>query len=285
MSIETLISKQNSDGGWPYVRGKSWTEPTVYAIMALLAAGEKEAAARGLESLRKVQRSDGGWAPQTGIDESNWTTSLVALLPREALGAQRHAAAIEWLIGMTRRESTFEFALREWLLGNGPQDGPRIAGWPWIPGSAAWVGPTALAILALDKEDRRRSLVGIRQRIDTGRTFLLQRACVDGGWNHGSVRALGYESKPYPDTTGMALAALRGTRGPQIDRSLSVAREFLTHCRSADAHNWLRFGLLAHGGLPAAYCPPRELCCRTISETSLDLLANDAAAGRGSFWC
>ena len=146
--------------------------------LALLGAGEKEAAERGLAWLRKTQRSDGGWAAQPGIDESNWSTSLAALLPREALGAQRHAAAIGWLMATTGQESTFEFRLREWLLGNSSKQGPRPAGWPWIPGAGAWVGPTAVAILALDKENRRRPLVGIRQRVETGRTFLLQRACV-----------------------------------------------------------------------------------------------------------
>ena len=83
----------------------------------------------------------------------------------------------------------------------------------------------------------------------------------------------------------MALAALRGTRGREVDRALNVARAFLAQCRSAEAQNWLRFGLLAHGELPAAYCRPQELYCRTISDTSLDLLANHAAAGRSFFWC
>src|SRR5947209_17373957 len=81
MSIETLISKQNPDGGWPYLRGRSWTEPTVYAVLALLAAGETEAARRGLRWITSLERPDGGWAPQAGIDESTWVTALVALLP------------------------------------------------------------------------------------------------------------------------------------------------------------------------------------------------------------
>jgi hypothetical protein len=285
MSIENLISKQNPDGGWPYVRGKSWTEPTVYAIMALLGSGEKTAAERGLRWLRNTQRSDGGWAPQAGIDQSNWTTGLAALLPPEALEPRRHAAAIQWLMGTTGRESSFEYRLREWLLGNPREKNLDFAGWPWIPGAAAWVGPTSIAILALEKENQRRPLMGIRERVEGGRRFLLLRACRDGGWNHGSVRALGYESKPYPETTGMALAALRGVQGRQVELSMNVAQQYLAECRSPDAQNWLRLGLAAHGELPAAYCRPVALACRTIPDTSLDLLASDAAAGRTLFWC
>ena len=64
MSIEELVGKQNLDGGWPYVRGASWTEPTVYAALALLAAGEAEYARRGLRWIAGNQRVDGGWPAQ-----------------------------------------------------------------------------------------------------------------------------------------------------------------------------------------------------------------------------
>lgn len=285
MSIETLISKQNADGGWPYVRGKSWTEPTVYAVMSLLAASERRAAERGIAWLRKTQRADGGWSPREDVDESNWTTGLVALLPPETLGVRSHRGAISWLMATTGVESSFEFRLRQWLLGNRPPRENEFEGWPWFPGAAAWVGPTSVAIMALEKENRRKPLLGIRERVEGGRKFLLVRACAEGGWNHGSARALGYESRPYPETTGMALSALRGVRGPQVQRSIAVAQQFLQDCRSADAQNWLRLGLSAHGELPPGYCPPRDLSFRTIPETSLDLLMGAAGAGQDHFWC
>lgn len=285
MSLQRLIVKQNADGGWPHLRGTSWTEPTVYAVMALLVAGEHEAAARGLEWLRKTQRADGGWGPQSGVDESNWTTGLVALLPPESVGPKFHAAAISWLMGTTGHETSFEFRLREWLLGKEKRPQLEFAGWPWVPGAAAWVGPTSIAILALEKENARRPLAGIRDRVETGRRFLLARACEDGGWNHGSVGAFGYASKAYPETTGMALAALRGVRAKQVTAGVAVARGFLGQCQSADAQNWLRLGLAAHDALPQGYCVPANLAFRTIPETSLDLLLSDTRSGRGVFWC
>jgi hypothetical protein len=283
MAIEILVSKQNPDGGWPYVRGASWTEPTVYSVLALLAAGETKPARRGLRWILATERPDGGWPPQAGVGQSSWVTALVALLPPERLGASVHARAIAWLLETTGKESTLAYRLREWLLGNPRPPEQEFPGWPWIPDTAAWVGPTSLAVLALDKEYRRNPLPAIGVRIESGRQFLLARMCHEGGWNHGSVRALGYESRPYPETTGMALAALRGVRSPETERALMVARRFLAECRSADALNWLRLGLLAHGQLPEGYCHPVRIEDRTLPDTSLGLLVAEAEKGRDCF--
>ncbi len=285
MSIETLLCRQNPDGGWPYRNGRSWIEPTVYAIMALEAAGRRSEAARALRWLAAAQRRDGGWPPQPGIDESTWVTGLVALLPaRPELSPAAHAAAIQWMMSTTGRESTLGYRIREWLLGDAIPDDQRFTGWPWVPGAAAWVGPTSIAILALEKEDRRRPSNAIRGRIAAGRQFLFGRMCRPGGWNHGSARPLGYQSEPYPETTGMALAALRGVRSGEVDQSLAVARQFLAGCRSADAFNWLRLGLGAHGALPAGLIRPAGLACRTVCELALDLLLEHGDAARRVFW-
>lgn len=284
MSIATLIAKQNSDGGWPYVRGGSWTEPTVYAAMALLEAGEMEPARRGLRWLQAIQRPDGGWPPRPGIDESTWVTALAAMVSAEHLNRGVHDRAVQWLLSSTGRESTATYRVREWLLGNSTPADQAFPGWPWVPGTAAWVGPTSLAILALEKEDKRRPSAKARRRIEEGRRFLLARTCLDGGWNHGASHALGYWSRSYPETTGMALAALRGFDAPQVKTALGVARRFLAECRSADALNWLRVGLRAHGQMPAGYCPPAEVAYRTIPETSLGVLVGNMENGRDFLW-
>jgi hypothetical protein len=171
-----------------------------------------------------------------------------------------------------------------WLLGVSRSPEQEFAGWPWTPGAAAWVGPTSISILALQKEYSRRPTPAILSRIDEGRRFLQRRMCKGGGWNHGSIRALGYDSGPYPETTGMALAALKGVHSDGIDKSLDLALHFLAECRSADALNWLRLGLMAHGRLPADYAPPTALACRTLPETALNLLlAGNGQQARGIF--
>lgn len=284
MDIETLAGKQNPDGGWPYVRGASWTEPTVYAILAMLSAGETEPAARGIRWLSRVARSDGGFAPQAGVADSTWVTSLVALLPPEELGVRAHDSAIRWLLSITGYESTRLYRLRQWMLGVARPDDQRFEGWPWTRGAAAWVGPTSMAILALEKESHRNPSEEISHRIDEGRHFLLLRACHEGGWNHGAVRALGYPAGPYPETTGMALAALRGVRSPEVNRGIEVARGFLSDSHSADAINWLGLGLLAHGAMPEDYARPAGVECRTLPETSLAMLMGEARKGRDVLW-
>lgn len=82
----------------------------------------------------------------------------------------------------------------------------------------------------------------------------------------------------------MALAALRGVKSPKVDRGLVVAQQFLSECRSADALNWLRLGLLAHGQLTKDFCPPAALEYRTLPERSLDVLVAGEQAGRGFLW-
>jgi hypothetical protein len=154
MSPDVLAGKQNPDGGWPYGRGSSWTEPTVYAILAMLAIGEKVRARRGVAWLKEMERPDGGWRPHRGVEESTWVTALAALVPEEELGASAHARAIGWLIDAAGVESSRTARLRRWLMGYAADPDLEFAGWPWLEGSAAWVGPTAVAILALDKEKR-----------------------------------------------------------------------------------------------------------------------------------
>lgn len=284
MPIPRLLQLQNPDGGWPYRRGGSWTEPTVYAILALTAAGDWPAVERGLDWIRAAQRDDGGWQARPGVGETCWVTALGALLPAERLGVDRHRRATAWLAAATGMESTTLFRIRQWLMGAQVPPEQTAAGWPWLPGNAAWVSPTALAVLALDREDRLHPAPGLASRIGEGRRFLLNRMCKGGGWNHGSTRAWGYESGAYPETTGMALAALRGCRGSEMDQSLALALRFLDQCRSADALNWLRLGLAAHGRMPGGYEPPPNIAYRTVPEIATSMLADGAIAGRSLFW-
>jgi hypothetical protein len=271
MGPEFLLKKQNPDGGWAYLHGGSWTEPSVYATLALLAAGETRAAQRGIDWLIATERPGGGWASRPGIGESTWVTALAALVPEERIGREAHQRAIAWLMNTRGEDTTAIYTLRLRLLGLSPSTDYVHPGWPWTKGAAAWVSPTSAAVLALDLESRRRPSPEISERVKTGRQFLLAHTCVGGGWNHGSIIAWDENMSAYPETTGLALLAMRGVRAPQIDISLAAGQKFLD-TRSADAQNWLRLGLSAHNRLPANYEPPAGIAYRTVPEVALNCL-------------
>src|SRR5262249_57355329 len=117
---EELLDRQNRDGGWSYRRGGgSWTEPTCYALMALLASGQVSApeVQRGLQWLASKQRSDGGWAPRTEVQESTWVTALALLVPQTVSASFDRARASAWFVEQTGKESSFIPRLPVRLLG------------------------------------------------------------------------------------------------------------------------------------------------------------------------
>ena len=282
-ALDDIRTAQNPDGGWPYRKGGSWTEPTVYALLAYHAA--RVAAPRGTDAvswLNTAQRSDGGWTPRLPVDESTWVTALVALLPAESIGRERHQRAIDWLLGHSGMETSALVRLSQFLQGGKLPDGPEVSGWPWYPGAAAWVTPTCLGILALKKCYWQKPSAKLRERIGEAQDFLFSRRCADGGWNHGSARALGYNSDSYPETTGQALLALAGTDPAKLPQSFSLAQRFLREQRSSAGAAWLRLGLLAHKQTPAAapiFCMP----CRTVPDMALTHIAEVAAQGYNVF--
>jgi hypothetical protein len=281
-TADRLTSLQNADGGWGYQQGSSWTEPTAYALMALAAGGARasEPVRRGMEWLKSRQRPDGGWAPQSIVDQSTWVTSLVLLLPDELLTSIDRSRARAWLLSKTGRESGFFHRLRLRMLGVEVSEGQSLDGWPWFPGAAAWVHPTALAILALEKEDRRGGSAEVRKRAEEGRAFLLARRCRDGGWNHGSTRSLGYDSDSYPETTGLALLALHQADRPKVEAGIAAGERHLANCRSAESASWLVLGLAAH----ARKHPLPNLVQRDrVDDLALAQLAEAAMEGPNAF--
>jgi hypothetical protein len=266
--------------------------------------GQQAEVRRGMDWLRRCQRPDGGFAPRESVKESTWVTALTLLLP-PAEGFDR-ARAEAWTVDQTGRESGWVYRLRLWMLGAGSStDSMSFDGWPWYPGAAAWVGPTALSVLALQKMAKRDGGLAnrsdLKKRVDQGVSYLLARRCRDGGWNHGSTRALGYDSDSYPETTGLALLALHGVDDPQVTRGLARGEQHLAVCQSSEGVSWLRLGLGSHGraALPSAVGRTAKQTGNGsniaeagnslpamhggVMEIALAALADAAQAGRNSF--
>jgi hypothetical protein len=243
--------RQNRDGGWAYNKGCSWTEPTAFVLLAQsVTQVDKFSFEAGLKYLRSMQRKDGGWSPQQDVAESTWVTALAALLPEEAIGADRLNRGLGWLEEHTGRESSWSYKLQQSIAGNNEK---YPEGWPWFPGAAAWVTPTSLGILAFERSLSLRENRKRRDRVNSGREFLFGRMCADGGWNHGSNKALGRDGDSYPETTGIALTALRASAQPRtidrerIEHAKKAARQHLATCGTAEGIAWLRMGLAAQG--------------------------------------
>jgi hypothetical protein len=274
-----LLACQNPDGGWPYRGGGSWTEPTVYALLALATTGEvsSSAVSRALLWLQKLQRQDGGWPPRESVEQSTWVTALVLLLPVSMLARINTAAALKWLASKTGRESSRMQRAREALI-SGRVDRNSPEGWPWFPDTAAWVAPTSISILALSKAWKRDPREELQDRIQQGRKFLAARVCADGGWNHGSSKALGYDGPSYPETTGLALLALKSSPGDVVARGVERAEMHLRAAVSLEAICWLQLGLLAQQRRPLnpQGAPQRAL---STQEIALVMIARGAMRG------
>jgi len=191
-----LARSQNPDGGWGYRPGSpSATEPTGAALVALgpdpEAAPAVERARRWLEA---AQRPDGGWGMDPEDPESHWMTAWgilgLARLDPHALEITR---GVRWLIELPvirieAAELTAE--VRRTLRID-----PALRGWPWRPGEASWVEPTALALLALHAAS---AVETHRDRIAEAVGYLVDRRCVGGGWNFGNPFMLGANLPPAP---------------------------------------------------------------------------------------
>lgn len=268
-----LAVSQNSDGGWNFGTGSSWLEPTAYA---LLACRHRPASIpihtnKAILFLESLRLPDGGWSPHPGVRNSTWVTCLAlhALHVNGRLSSDD--PAIRWLLQSSGAESTWVSRLRSWLVSSGSQN-TSFDGWPWYVDTAAWVAPTAASLIALQSLAHFVVDPRIGPRIHQGREFLLARRCADGGWNHGSNRALGYDGDSYPETTGMALAALQGTPSSGLQTAYQLALQQLKTVRSVEAWSWLVMGLRAHKILPEQIPEPRPRFMDP-RETALFILA------------
>jgi hypothetical protein len=190
---------------------------------------------------------------------------------------------VSWLLDTSGRETSFSFRLIRMFSEKNP-DREGFEGWPWFPGTAAWVAPTGMAIRALEKARAQQPPHierHIGERVQAGRDFLLARRCLDGGWNHGSSRPLGYEAESYPETTGLALLGLTSAPRAALEPSLERAARQFGECRSAQGRAWLRLALASHAhSVPAAADEPAS---RDITDAALDVLAHAAERGSNVF--
>lgn len=250
-SLESLVSRlaqnQRGDGGFAYSpMGASAAEPTALAAISLAnpAFGEQQRARHATDWLRAAQRRDGCVPVSAALGTPAWTTSLAILAWIVATNAGDNREPIRRAADWLLRNQGLTSSVRL----NEAQHDATIVGWSWVDGTHSWVEPTAYAVLAL------RSIgQGEHERTRDGLRLLRDRVLPTGGWNYGNSTVLANTLRPFPETTGVALAALAAFEktGPS-EKSLAFLEAELPRIRSPLALGWGLIGLTLWNRRPGA---------------------------------
>ena len=206
-SIDYLISAQHKNGGWGYQTGH---QPIVESTATVLLALRDEPLASesfqlGLTWLLDCQHEDGGWGINENDHESGWQTAwALMVLKRSKQSDERIIKAVDWLSSV----ATYAVPRDEFLASPFPKrDSLDALVWPWLPGQAGWLEPTALAVLAL-MDVRSTPLAG--SRIEIALDYFGHYRTPDGGWNIGNTSSLDTIIIPRAYHTALVLVALSG---------------------------------------------------------------------------
>lgn len=175
LSLERIVSRQNSDGGWStnlIEKTSDWS--TFLAVIAIEIC------------LATVKKG----------------------LPENAAAKALNAA--DTFILNSRADYYNDLGkIILWLWRGASYDYPR--GFSWTPDTADWVEPTAYAMLSLKCRSKKPN--GYETRcLEVAEQFLLKISCPNGGWNFGEHYPTGQVSVPDPISTSLALLALKGSQ-------------------------------------------------------------------------
>ncbi len=245
--LELLRRAQNADGGWGYFPGKqSWLEPTCYAILALRGRDDR-AAARGWNLVRSWQLPDGSWRPAGQVQTESWGTALgVTLATVFGASDASFTKGLAWLLETVGADSGWLNRIVTHLHLSGVDSDSSLEGWPWKPGTAAWIEPTAHTLVALKKASMHAPSDTLHRRVRVGEEMILNRRCADGGWNYGNRAVLNVDLPSYPETTAVALLGLQGRPRKELAPALALAQKLAGQTRSL-ARAWLSICLRIYG--------------------------------------
>ncbi|MHB8969478.1 MAG: hypothetical protein ACYC3X_00765 [Pirellulaceae bacterium] len=249
---DRLLALRGDRVGWGYdADGAPYTEPTVLACLALLAADEGRLAPDTLELvdasaqfLVGLQQPDGAVGVAAGLATPRWPTAFAALLWSQLPCYRRPLAdALRWL--QQREANEIRTSDEEVLSG-----ATTTCSWPSLGGFRSRTEPAGVAILTLS----RNQLAG-HPRIAEGVRWLLARSLAAGGWNMEDAALPGHAPYPRVGPTGIVLLALRATglsMTSEVTRACHYLARVLPQVEAPEILSWGLLGYAAWQPRPAA---------------------------------
>jgi hypothetical protein len=237
-----------NSGGWAYF-GSAQESMEATCLAALALGPEAGTNRRGAISLLlRSQLGDGSWPAFRGDSDGSWTTALaVCTLNLTGDFAAARDKAIGWLIAERGREGQYLWRWKFKTVDCNVQFDPDKYGWPWSPGTASWVLPTAFSVVALKQFTACNRSEVSEKRIRLGVEMLLDRACVGGGWNAGNGVVYGTPLRPHAEATAIALLALQDeSYSPVIRGALDWLKARSMTIRSAESLAWCILSLFVY---------------------------------------
>jgi len=246
--IQELHRRELPDGGWSFSGSSQMSlETTCLASFSVLAE-QPSSAPHVVWPLLHAQLSDGSWPSFVGDGEPSWTTALAICVlnsANDSSGARERGQS--WLLKTKGREGGWFWRWKFKLADRAVRFDPDRYGWPWLSGSASWVIPTAFSVIAIKQFTACSRTEVSERRIRLGVEMLLDRACVDGGWNSGNSVVYGVPLRPHVEATAIALLALQDERRTEtIQRSLAWLKQQATVINSGSSLAWCILSLFVY---------------------------------------
>lgn len=225
-----IRTHRNPDGGWGYRPGRrSLVEPTGLCLTALAAGGGGEGASAGLDFLRSCRKSSGAVGIDPTDPEASWM-AYAAILAFDAFGAADEARRLAEA-ALTMEDASGRFTADEVSsIAMTYRYDAAIRGWPWTPGTTAWVEPTALFMIALV----RAGISPEHERLRSGVRLLVDRRVRSGGWNFGNPYSQTQELEATPLSTALALAGLGAAGYPGQRAAVREGLRYLAGALAGD---------------------------------------------------